>query len=60
MTKALLQEGLNNEALAVVQGAISEQADNNNLYLLQGDVYKQMKMFDLSMESYRYVQNAHH
>lgn len=58
MTKALLQEGLNNEALAVVQGAISEQADNNNLYLLQGDVYKQMKMFDLSMESYRYVQNA--
>lgn len=58
MTQALLQEGLSNEALAVVQGAISEQADNNNLYLLQGDVYKQMKMFDLSMESYRYVQNA--
>ena len=58
MAKALLQEGLNNEALAVVQGAISEQADNNNLYLLQGDIYKQMKIFDLAMESYRHVQNA--
>ena len=58
MTNALLQEGLNDEALAVVQGAISEQADNINLYLLQGDVYKQMKIFDLAMESYRYVQNS--
>lgn len=58
MAKALMQEGLNNEALAVVQGAISEQADNNNLYLLQGDIYKQMKIFDLAMESYRHVQNA--
>lgn len=58
MVTALLNEGLINEALAVVQGAISEQAENNNLYLLQGDVYKQMKMFDLSMDSYRYVQNA--
>ena len=58
MAKALIQEGLNNEALAVVQGAISEQADNNTLYLLQGDIYKQMKIFDLAMESYRHVQNA--
>ena len=59
MAKALMQEGLNNEALAVVQGAISEQTeDNNNLYLLQGDIYKQMKIFDLAMESYRRVQNA--
>ena len=58
MAKALMQEGLNNEALAVVQGAISEQADNNNLYLLQGDIYKQMKIFDLAMDSYRQVQNA--
>ena len=58
MAKALMKEGLNNEALAVVQGAISEQADNNNLYLLQGDIYKQMNIFDLAMESYRHVQNA--
>ena len=58
MASALIQEGLYEEALAVVQGAISEQSDNNNLYLLQGDVYKQMKIFDLAMESYRRVQNA--
>ena len=58
MAKALLQEGLYNEALAVVQGAISEQSENNNLYLLQGDIYKEMKIFDLAMDSYRQVQNA--
>lgn len=58
MAKALIQEGLYDEALAVVQGAISEQSENNNLYLLQGDVYKNMKLFDLAMESYRQVQNA--
>lgn len=58
MATALIQENLNEEALAVVQSAISEQGGNNNLYLLQGDIYKQMRMFDLAMESYRYVQNA--
>ena len=58
MATALIQEGLYDEALAVVQGAITEQSDNNNLYLLQGDVYKNMKIFDLAMESYRYVQNS--
>ena len=58
MTKALIQEGLYDEALAVVQGAITEQSENNNLYLLQGDIYKNMKIFDLAMESYRQVQNS--
>lgn len=58
MATALIQEGLYEEALAVIQGAISEQSDNNNLYLLQGDVYKKMKIFDLAMESYKQVQNA--
>ncbi len=58
MASALIQEGLYDEALAVVQGAITEQSENNNLYLLQGDVYKNMKLFDLAMESYRHVQNS--
>ena len=58
MAKALIQEGLYDEALAVVQSAITEQSENNNLYLLQGDVYKQMRIFDLAMDSYRHVQNA--
>ena len=39
MATALIQEGLYDEALAVVQGAITEQSDNNNLYLLQGIMY---------------------
>ncbi len=57
MTKALLSENLNEEALAIVQGAISQQPDSDALYLLQGDAYKQIGMFDLAMESYRHVQN---
>lgn len=58
MSTALLQEGLNNEALAIIQGAISETTDNDNLYLLQGDAYKQMGMFDLALESYKHVQDS--
>lgn len=57
MATALIQEGLYEEALAVIQGAITEQSDNNNLYLLQGDVYKKMKLFDLALDSYKQVQN---
>lgn len=57
MTKALLSENLNEEALAIVQGAISQQPESDALYLLQGDAYKQIGMFDLAMESYRHVQN---
>lgn len=53
LAAALIEEGLNSEALAVVQSGIAQQSDIAVLYLLQGDVFKTMGQYQQALESYQ-------
>ncbi len=53
LVQSLLAEGLNSEALAVVQNALTQQSEMTVLHLLQGDVFKQMGQYEQALESYR-------
>ncbi len=53
LAQALLEEGLNSEALAVVQNGLAQQDELPVLHLLQGDVYKQMGQHQQALESYK-------
>ncbi|MDD3145816.1 MAG: tetratricopeptide repeat protein [Candidatus Riflebacteria bacterium] len=57
LVEALLAEGLNSEALAVVQNGLTQQNELTVLHLLQGDVFKQMGQYEQALESYRNALN---
>lgn len=50
---ALIEVELYEEALTVIQTGISERPQQNSLYLLQGDVYRQMRDFESAIDSYQ-------
>lgn len=56
IASALVNQQLNNEALAVIQTGIAQHPDNNALHLLQGDVYKQLEQFESALDTYRVAQ----
>lgn len=53
LTKAFLQEGLTQEAAAIVQDAINNQPDNTTFYLLMGDVMLKSGKPDKAADAYR-------
>lgn len=53
LARALLDEKLNQEALAVVQSGISEQSESADMLLLQGEVYKELSQFETALESFK-------
>ncbi len=52
LAKAMLDEGLFSEASAVVQNGLEQQNEMTVLYLLQGDILKQMGKFDQALAAY--------
>ncbi|GAB4277394.1 MAG: PEP-CTERM system TPR-repeat protein PrsT [Candidatus Rifleibacteriota bacterium] len=53
LVKALLKENLDQEALAVVQAGLAEQSDSVELLLLQGEVYKELGLYETALKSYQ-------
>ena len=53
LSKAMIDEGLFAEAMAVVNTGLAQQSDLNVLYLLQGDVYKNQGQYESALESYK-------
>ncbi|MBU1106527.1 MAG: tetratricopeptide repeat protein [Candidatus Riflebacteria bacterium] len=53
LSKAMIDEGLFAEAMAVVNTGLAQQSDLNVLYLLQGDVYKHQQQYEAALESYK-------
>ncbi len=53
LAQALMSEGLNAEALAVVQNGLSQQSELMVLHLLHGDVLKQMGQHEQALEAYK-------
>ncbi|EKD82011.1 MAG: tetratricopeptide TPR_2 repeat protein, partial [uncultured bacterium] len=53
LSKAMIDEGLFTEALAVINTGITQQNDLTVLHLLQGDVYKSQGQYEAALESYK-------
>ncbi len=53
LAQALMSEGLNAEALAVVQNGLSQQSELMILHLLHGDVLKQIGQHEQALEAYK-------
>jgi len=53
LAKAMINEGLFTEALALVNTGIAQQGDLNSLYLLQGDVYKSQGQYEAALAAYK-------
>jgi len=50
---AMIDEGLFNEAMAVINTGIAQQGDLNTLHLLQGDVYKSQGQYEAALNAYK-------